>query len=131
MMFTSALRCLLFVCAIVTGCVCHVAEAASCVWKATSPGGGTVFLAGSVHALRKSDYPLPAAYQRAFDSSSRLAFETEPKSMEAASKGLNKAGQYGTGDNLKNHVDPRTYAYLKHYFTLRGVPEQKFNTYRP
>jgi uncharacterized protein YbaP (TraB family) len=128
-MFTS--RRLLFVCAAIAGCVGHVAEAASCVWKATAPGGGTVFLAGSVHALRSSDYPLPAAYQRAFDSSSRLAFETEPKSLEVASKGLSKAGQYGKGDSLKNHVDPRTYAYLKRYFTLLGVPEQKFNTYRP
>jgi uncharacterized protein YbaP (TraB family) len=131
MIFTSPLRRLLFVCAIIAGCVGQVAQAASCVWKATSPGGGTVFLAGSVHALRSSDYPLPAPYQHAFDSSSRLVFETEPKSMEAASKGLSKAGQYGKGDNLKNHVDPRTYAYLKRYFTLRGVPEEKFNTYRP
>jgi len=131
MIFTSPLRRLLFVCAIIGGCVGQVAQAASCVWKATSPGGGTVFLAGSVHALRSSDYPLPAPYQHAFDSSSRLVFETEPKSMEAASKGLSKAGQYGKGDNLKNHVDPRTYAYLKRYFTLRGVPEEKFNTYRP
>ena len=131
MIFTKPRRCFLFVCAIIAGCVCEVAEAASCVWKATSPSGGTVFLAGSVHALRTSDYPLPAPYQGAFDSSSRLVFETEPKSMEAASKGLSKAGQYGKGDSLRNHVDPRTYAYLKRYFTLRGVPEQKFNTYRP
>jgi uncharacterized protein YbaP (TraB family) len=74
---------------------------------------------------------LPAAYQRAFDSASRLVFEAEPKSMEAASKGLDKAGQYGKGDSLKNHVDPRTYAYLQRYFTLLGVPEKKFSTYRP
>ena len=131
MIFTRPLRRLLFVCATIAGCVCHVAEAASCVWKATSSTGATVFLAGSVHALRSSDYPLPAPYQKAFDASSRLAFETEPKSMEVASKGLDKAGQYGKGDNLKNHVDPRTYAYVKRYFALVGVPEQKFSTYRP
>ena len=125
------LRRLLFVCALIAGCAGRSAEAASCVWKVTSASGGTVFLAGSVHALRTTDYPLPAAYQRAFDSSSRLVFETEPKSMEAASKGLNKAGQYGKGDSLKNHVDPRTYAYVKRYFALVGVPEQKFSTYRP
>jgi uncharacterized protein YbaP (TraB family) len=125
------LRRILFVCALIAGCAGHSAEAASCVWKVTSAGGGTVFLAGSVHALRTTDYPLPAAYQRAFDSSSRLVFETEPKTMEAASKGLSKAGQYGKGDSLKNHVDPRTYAYLKRYFGLIGIPEQKFNTYRP
>ena len=125
------LRRLLFVCALIAGCAGGSAEAASCVWKITSPSGGTVFLGGSIHALRTTDYPLPAAYQRAFDSSSRLVFETEPKSMEAASKGLQKAGQYGKGDSLKSHVDPRTYAYVKRYFALVGVPEQKFSTYRP
>lgn len=125
------LRHWLFVFALIVGCARGSAEAASCVWKITSPSGGTAFLAGSIHALRTTDYPLPAAYQRAFDSSSRLVFETEPKSMEAASKGLEKAGQYGKGDSLKSHVDPRTYAYVKRYFALIGVPEQKFNTYRP
>lgn len=124
------LRRLLFVCALIAGCASGPAQAASCVWKITSPSGGTAYLAGSIHALRTTDYPLPAAYQRAFDSSSRLVFETEPKSMEAASRGLEKAGQYGKGDSLKSHVDPRTYAYVKRYFALVGVPEQKFSTYR-
>src|SRR2546423_15637908 len=104
MIFARPLRCLLFVCAIVAGCVCQVANAASCVWKATSPSGGTVFLAGSVHALRNSDFPLPAPYQRAFDSSSRLVFETETKLMEAASKGLSQGGQEGKGEHLREHV---------------------------
>jgi uncharacterized protein len=125
------LRRLLFVCALIAGCAGRSTEAASCVWKISSASGGTVFLGGSVHALRTTDYPLPAAYQRAFDSASRLVFEAEPKSMEAASKGLDKAGQYGKGDNLKNHVDPRTYAYVKRYFELIGVSEKKFSTYRP
>ena len=84
-----------------------------------------------VHALRSSDYPLPAPYLRAFDASSRLVFETDPKTMAAATKGLIKAGQYRKGDSLKNHVDPRTYAYVRRFFALRNVPEEKFNTYRP
>lgn len=125
------LRRFLLVCALIAGCAGRSAEAASCVWKITSPTGGTAYLAGSVHALRRTDYPLPAAYQHAFDSASRLAFESEPKSMEAASKGLDKAGQYGKGDSLKSHVDPRTYAYVKRYFALIGVSEKKFSTYRP
>jgi uncharacterized protein YbaP (TraB family) len=106
-------------------------DAASCVWKVTSPSGGTLFLGGSVHALRSSDYPLPSPYNRALDASSRLVFETDLESNEAASKGLIKAGQYPKGDSLKNHVDPRTYSYVRRFFALQNVPEQKFNTYRP
>src|ERR1051325_11162074 len=44
-------------------CLPRAAVASSCVWKVTGPGGGTMYLGGSVHALRKSDYPLPAAYR--------------------------------------------------------------------
>jgi uncharacterized protein YbaP (TraB family) len=127
----SPLRLLVFVFALVAGCVCSTGHAATCVWKVTSATGATLFLGGSAHALRSSDYPLPAPYQRAFDASSRLIFETDPKGMDAATKGLMKAGQYQKGDSLKNHVDPRTYAYVRRYFALLNVPEQKFNTYRP
>jgi uncharacterized protein YbaP (TraB family) len=81
--------------------------------------------------LRSSDYPLPAPYNRALDASSRLVFEADMKSIEAASKGLIKAGKYPKGDSLKNHVDPRTYSYVRRFFALQNVPEQKFNTYRP
>ena len=122
---------LIFVFTIVTGCGCQNGDAASCVWKVTSSGGGTLFLGGSAHALRSSDYPLPSPYLRALDASSRLVFETDLASNEAGSKALIKAGQYPKGDNLKNHVDSRTYNYVRRFFALQNVPEQKFNTYRP
>lgn len=122
---------LIFVFVIISGSACHDSDAASCVWKVTSSNGGTLFLGGSVHALRSTDYPLPIPYNRALDASSRLVFETDLASDKAASKGLVKAGQYPKGDSLKNHVDPRTYSYVRRFFALQNVPEQKFNTYRP
>jgi hypothetical protein len=127
----SSLGRLLFVLTIALGWASQDSDAASCVWKVTSSNGGTLFLGGSVHALRSSDYPLPAPYDRAYQASSRLVFETDPESNKAASKGLMKAGQYPKGDSLKNHVDPRTYSYVRRYFALQNIPEQKFNTYRP
>ncbi|MDQ6765905.1 MAG: TraB/GumN family protein [Verrucomicrobiota bacterium] len=108
------------------------ADAASgCVWKVTAPSGGTLFLGGSVHALRSSDYPLPPAYNRAFDASSRLVFEVDDKGLTQAGNELLKSGQYAKGDSLKNHVDPRTYDYLRRVFALMKVPEEKFARYRP
>jgi len=76
----------------------------------TGPRGGAIYLAGSVHALRSSDYPLPAAYNHAFDASSRVVFENDPKAASKETKELVRAGTYPKGDTLKNHVDPRTYA---------------------
>src|SRR5438067_13547094 len=85
---------------------------AACVWKVTSAAGNVLYLAGSIHALQSTDYPLPSAYNRAFDVSERLVCEVDPKALVQSSRGLIKAGEYPKGDSLKNHVDPRTYDYF-------------------
>jgi uncharacterized protein YbaP (TraB family) len=102
----------------------------ACVWKVTS-GTNVLYLGGSIHALKSTDYPLPGAYNRAFDASDRLVCEVDPKALVDSSKGLFKAGQYPKGDSLKNHVDPRTYDYLRRVFGLLKVPESKFARYKP
>jgi len=103
---------------------------AACVWKVTS-GANVLYLGGSIHALKSKDYPLPAAYNRAFDASDRLVCEVDPKALLDSSKGILKAGEYPKGDTLKNHVDPRTYDYLRRVFKLLNIPESKFARYRP
>ncbi|MGZ5004286.1 MAG: TraB/GumN family protein [Chthoniobacterales bacterium] len=105
--------------------------ATACVWKVTAPDGKIAYLGGSVHALQKNDYPLPAAYTRAFDASSRMALEVDAKALTEASKALEKEGNYRHGDSLKNHVDPRTYAYMRKLFGLMGVPEETLRQCRP
>jgi uncharacterized protein len=102
-----------------------------CIWKVTGPSGGTLYIGGSMHALRSTDYPLPAGYNRAFEASSRIALEVEPKALENSSASLLKAGKYPSNDSLKNHVDPRSYDYLRRVFALLKIPEDKFSRYRP
>jgi uncharacterized protein YbaP (TraB family) len=103
----------------------------ACVWKVTGRNGGIAYLGGSLHALRKTDFPLPAAYMRAFDASSRMAFEVDAKALKESSESLVKAGKYPGSDSLKNHVDPRTYAYMRRLFGLMNVPEESFAQFRP
>jgi uncharacterized protein YbaP (TraB family) len=88
-----------------------------------------LYLGGSIHALRKTDNPLPAVFDRAFADASRIAFEVEDD--EATVKRVAKSGEYPRNDSLKNHIDPRSYAYLRSIFGLLGVPEAKFSRYRP
>lgn len=90
-----------------------------------------MYLGGSVHALRSADYPLPAAYNRALEESSRIVFEDDPKAGAREAKELSRAGTYPKGDTLRNHVDPRTYAYIRRFFALVNVPENEFARYRP
>ena len=112
-------------------CATPTAQAHACVWKVTGPRGGILYLGGSIHALRSTDYPLPGEYNRAFELSDRLAFEVDPKAMRNAAHDAEKAGLYRRGDSLKNHVDPRTYDYLRRFFALVKIPEAKFSSYRP
>src|SRR5207237_8780645 len=64
-------------------------------------------------------------------ASERLACQGHHKGLVESSKGLLKAGEHRKGDSLKNHVDPRTYDYLRRLFKLMEVPETKFARYRP
>jgi uncharacterized protein len=116
-------------------CICFApleSQAASgCVWKVTGPNGGSLFLGGSLHALRSTDYPLPPAYNRAFEASTRVSLEVEPKALADTTSHLLKAGRYAQNDTLKNHVDPRTYDYLRRVFGLMKISEEKFSKYRP
>ena len=107
------------------------AVASSCVWKVTGPAGSIMYLGGSVHALRSTDYPLPTAYKTAFNASSHLVFEDDPQTSSREAKALLRAGTYAKNDTLKNHVDPRSYQYIRRFFALLNVPEKTFCKYRP
>ena len=50
------------------------------VWVITS-GSNTVYLGGTVHLLRPTDYPLPEEYEQAYQASSEIYFETDISSM--------------------------------------------------
>jgi uncharacterized protein YbaP (TraB family) len=108
-----------------------VAPASNFLWKISGGPNEVLYLGGSWHALRSSDYPLPSAFTCALDASSKLALEVDPNEMRAADKDITKAGMYAKNDNLKNHVDPRTYNYIRRFFALLNVPEEKITRYRP
>ena len=103
----------------------------ACVWKITGPGGHALYLGGSIHALRSTDYPLPAAYNRAFDLSERLVFEVDTAVNPGQEKRLIGTMEYPKGDSLKNHIDPRIYDYLKRVFARMGAPDESFARLRP
>ena len=123
-----------FIYAVALSAVCLATEslaATACVWKVTRPDGKAVYLGGSIHALPKGEYPLPAAYMRAFDASSRIAFEVDARALQESTKSLVQNGKYRHGDSLRKHVDPRTYDYMRRLFGLMNIAEENFSQYRP
>lgn len=107
------------------------AQARACVWKLGDAAGHVLYLGGSVHALRSTDYPLPPAYNRAFEAADRIAFEVDGSAMQKAARSTERSAHYPRGDSLRNHVDPRTYDYLRRVFARMKVPENKYSIYRP
>ena len=50
------------------------------VWRVTSPEG-TLYLVGSIHALKPSLFPLPPVYEQAYQAAEQLAGEVNPLLM--------------------------------------------------
>ncbi|HSU85433.1 MAG TPA: TraB/GumN family protein [Chthoniobacterales bacterium] len=130
-MFSGARRFILAATGAALGFASSAYAGHACVWKVTGPGGSTLYFGGSIHALRSTDYPLPAAYNRAFDASERIVFEDDPKVSPFRMRRVSKSMELPRNDALKNHLDPRTYDYLKRVFTRAGVNEQAYARLRP
>src|SRR5262245_19622068 len=66
------------------------------LWTVRS-GANVLYLAGSVHALGKDAYPLPPAFEKAFEASGTLVEELNPAVAESLSTApmLLAKGLYG------------------------------------
>jgi hypothetical protein len=83
-----------------------------CVWRVTN-AKAPVYLVGSLHSLSVGDYPLPAPYELALNSSERLVFEYDPNKNDEFQKKLAVAGKYPPGQNIASRIDPRTLSWLR------------------
>lgn len=108
------------------------ADQPACVWRIKG-SRNIVYIAGSVHLLREKDYPLPPAYDIAYEDSARLYFEID---MEEINKPGNvvkmqQLGMYSSKDSLRRHVSEGTFKLLTEYLTGRGLPTLLFERLKP
>src|SRR2546423_1025876 len=81
------------------------------LWKLEGEGS-TVDLLGSVHLLKKENYPLAQPIESAFTNAQIAVFETDEEKMhdpETQLKLMSKA-QLPPGETLRQHLSPETYA---------------------
>lgn len=87
-----------------------------CVWKVKDEDN-TVYLAGSVHLLRESDYPVSPVYDEAYGDSEEIVMEIDMGEMMKP-EGIMRMQQLGTypeGDSLDQHLAPDTLERLRTY----------------
>jgi uncharacterized protein YbaP (TraB family) len=110
----------------------HTVSAETSVWKISS-GQSEVYLAGSCHLLRSSDYPLPEEFEEAYRSSDAVIFETdldEFNKPETQQLFLSK-GIYTDGTTLDKVLTPEAYGVLKEYSRDNGIPVASLNHMKP
>jgi uncharacterized protein YbaP (TraB family) len=94
---------------------------------------GTVYLAGSVHALKATLYPLPLPFEAAFERSDALVVE-----VDTASPGLanlqHKMLEYTllpAGVTLDQVIAPETLAALNRYLADQAIPPASLAMLKP
>jgi uncharacterized protein YbaP (TraB family) len=102
------------------------------LWS-VSDADNTVYLLGSFHALRASDYPLAPSVDAAFADAERVAFELSPSEMESPTVApmMMAAAALPAGRDLRSSLTPATWAKLEAYSAERGLPLASFSGIEP
>lgn len=102
------------------------------VWRA-GKDDSTVYLGGTIHLLRSGDYPLPEAFETAYQASDRLFFEIDQSQMMDMSVQARMMQQltYQDERTLQSVLDEDTYATLTAYAENAGLPMAMMQKFKP
>ncbi|MBY0416562.1 MAG: TraB/GumN family protein [Pararheinheimera sp.] len=102
------------------------------VWK-ISKGTQYFYLAGSIHLLSAEDYPLPADYLKALQSSDSLVLETdlEQLSSPAGMQQMLALNSYPSGENLLQQLSAPLAKQLADYCRAHNIPLEQITRFRP
>ncbi len=102
------------------------------VWK-ISKGDKAIYLGGTVHILRKEDYPLPQAFEQAYQDSKVLTFETDTKGMSDPSlqQKVMAKGMYQDDRTLQTVLSKETYAQLAEECKKYNLPIAMMQKMKP
>lgn len=101
------------------------------VWK-VSKGDYNFFLAGTMHVLKAEDYPLPAAFDVAYQQVDTIFVETDTGrvDMDDFQKKLQKKSQYEQDQNLFSLLNDKANKALVAYCEKRHIPVAVFSSMR-
>jgi uncharacterized protein YbaP (TraB family) len=109
-----------------------LAFAQSSVWK-VSKGENTLYLGGSIHVLRTSDFPLPKEFDATFAKSDIVVFEAnldEASDPKTAQKILSLA-MLPQGNSLKSILSDKTYKRVEAKCAELGLPIEYLSQFTP
>ncbi len=119
----------LFLCCIVFN---FPAFAKSPVWK-ISKDGKHLFLGGTIHLLNQSDYPLPEAFETAYNNSILLVLETDIQKIGAPElqQTILQKTMYTGEQNITQFLKPDTIQALETHLASIGIPMKPMLKFKP
>jgi uncharacterized protein YbaP (TraB family) len=108
------------------------AYADSPVWK-ISKHGQHLFIGGTIHLLSENDYPLPAAFEKAYNRSVYLILEADLQKFKSPEfqKIFIKKMSYSGKRNVKDVLNAKTYQALEKYLLERRIPIANLLKFKP
>ena len=102
------------------------------VWRA-SDGNRTIYLGGTVHLLRASDFPLPEEFEQAYAAADEIYFEVDINSMNDLSTQAQMLQQltYNDDRTLQSVLNEEAYTALEDYTEQVGMPIMLMQKFKP
>lgn len=108
------------------------AQAKHCLWQITSAKNAVYFL-GSIHLLKKENYPLPEAFEKAFQEAEIIVLELNPDSLspEKLQEQMLAKGAFPPGKTLQASLAPETYKLADERLREMGLAAALLNHFEP
>ena len=106
-------------------------DSAASVWRVRG-SAGVVYLAGSVHVLTPTFYPLANAFEHAFSKADRLALELNPLlSMQPDRMAVMRSAMVAAPDNVRHALGEPLRSRLADYLATQGTPLESVLHFQP
>jgi len=102
------------------------------LWKVDGKKN-TIYLLGSIHVLKKEDYPLPAPIEAAYTNSQILFFEADLDAAKepAVALKIQSKMMLPEGETLKDYLSEETFGKLNDHLKEVGLPAVMFERLKP
>lgn len=102
------------------------------IWK-ISDDDSSVYVAGSVHLLRKKDMPIPPVFDKVYAEADEVVFEIDMAEMTnpAVAMKMMALGALPAGESLSDHFSEETMDKLRSYLSERKMPTGLFDRFTP
>jgi uncharacterized protein len=107
-------------------------RAETSVWR-LSKGAQQLYIAGTVHLLPPEQFPLPQAFDIAYQQADIVVFETDIRELETpdGNRLLMQHARYQDGRTLRQVLSAKTYRKLAQFASVQGVDLATLDSFKP